>query len=97
MKRRLFNIAWAIRKQFNTFAEALTHAWKVIKLQFELCIGVVKFKYKKIDGSIREAVGTRDNVPATKGSDRSPNYGILTYFDIEADGWRSAKIENLLF
>lgn len=97
MKTRLFKMAWAIRKQFNTFSEALKHAWKVIKLQWDLCTGEVRFKYKKIDGSIREAIGTRDNVPATKGSDRPANYGVLTYFDLGVGEWRSAKIELLIF
>lgn len=97
MRRRLFNIAWAVRNQFSTFSEALTHAWKTIKLQWALCLGVALFKYKKIDGSIREARGTTETVPPTKGTHRSPNYGLLTYYDLNAEGWRSAKIENLLF
>lgn len=96
MKTRLFKMAWSIKAQFNTFGEALAHAWKVIKLQVELCLGIVKFKYRKIDGSIRSAVGTRDNVPAVKGL-RPSNPSILTYFDLEAADWRSAKAENLIF
>lgn len=97
MKSRLFRMAHAIKANFKTFSEALKHAWKVIKLQWDLCTGEVRFKYKKIDGSIREALGTRDNVPATKGSERAANYGVLTYFDLGVGEWRSAKIENLLF
>lgn len=96
MKRRLFNIAWSVRNQFATFSEALVHAWKVVKLQFALCIGVVKFSYTKKDGSRREAIGTLDNVPAVKG-ERRTNHGVFTYFDIPAQDWRSAKVENLIF
>lgn len=97
MKSRLFRIAWSIRNQFNSFAEALVHAWKTIKLQWALCLGVAVFKYKKIDGSIREARGTTETVPETKGIKREPNYGLLTYYDLDAAGWRSAKISNLIF
>lgn len=101
MKTRLFNIAWSVRKHFATFAEALVHAWKVVKLQIGLCLGIVKFQYKKIDGSIRQAIGTLDEIPAEKrpaaGTPRKVNFGLLTYFDIEAGDFRSAKIENLIF
>lgn len=97
MKTRLFNIAWGIRKQFSTFGEALAQAWKIIKLQVELCLGVVAFKYKKVDGSIREAKGTLDNVPAVKGSDRVKNWGNVVYYDVDSQGWRSFKAENLIF
>lgn len=96
MKSRLFKTAWAMRNQFATFSEALVQAWKVIKLQWALCLGVVKFQYKKVDGSIRHAVGTRDNVPAIKGV-RPTSHSVLVYFDIEAADWRSAKVENLIF
>jgi hypothetical protein len=98
MKRRLFNIAWSIVGQFNSFSEALVHAWKVIRLQLALCTqAMVRFRYIKVsDGSVREAVGTLENVPATNGN-KAANYGILTYFDVDATGWRSCRVENLIF
>lgn len=97
MKRRLFLIAHSIKANFATFSEALKHAWLTVKLQVKLCLGVVAFKYKKLDGSIRQATGTNDHGQQLKGSDRPKNYGILTYFDTEVQAFRSAKIENLLF
>jgi hypothetical protein len=98
MKRRLFNIAWSIVGQFDSFSEALVHAWKVIRLQLALCTqAFVRFRYTKVsDSSVRDAVGTLENVPATNGG-RTANYGILTYFDVEAAGWRSCRVENLIF
>lgn len=95
MKRKLFKMAWAIVGQFNSFAEALTAAWKAIKLASQMKKGVVSFSFKKIDGSIRKAIGTLKDVPATKGNESA--HSALTYFDLEANGWRSAKIENLIF
>lgn len=98
MKRRLFNIAWSIVNQFDSFAAALTHAWKVIKLQYALCTqAVVNFTYKKVDGTIREAVGTLESVPTPKGGFRKPNHSLLTYFDLQQQDWRCAKVENLIF
>lgn len=99
MKSRLFKIAHAIRANFATFSEALAHAWKVIRLQFELCTKpVVNFTYKKIsDGSIRETVGTLETVPTPKGGFPKPNFGILRYFDLQQQDWRTARIENLIF
>ena len=98
MKRRLFNIAWSIVDQFDSFAAALVHAWKVIKLQAALCLkAMVNFSYRKVDGSIRNAVGTLVNVPTPKGGERKPNHKVMTYFDLQQNDWRCAKVENLIF
>lgn len=98
MKRRLFNIAWSIVDQFDSFAAALTHAWKVVKLQYALGTqAVVNFTYRKVDGAIREAVGTLETVPMPKGGFRKPNHSLLTYFDLQQNDWRCAKVENLIF
>lgn len=99
MKRRLFNIAWSIVGQFDSFADALKHAWCVIKLQWALCTeAVVNFRYKKVDGSIREARGSNESLkynPSEKP--KNTNFGILVYFDLDAGGFRSCKAENILF
>lgn len=98
MKRRLFYIAWSIVDQFESFSEALAHAWKVIKLQWALCTeAVVKFKYKKVDGSIREAKGSNESLPYVPNANRKTNYGVLVYFDLDAQAFRSAKVSNILF
>lgn len=98
MKSRLFNIAWSVADQFDSFSAALVHAWKVIKLQWALCTqALVSFKYKKVDGSIREAVGSLQNPPIPKGGMRKVNHAILTYFDLQQQDWRCAKIENIIF
>ncbi len=58
MKTKLFKIAHAIKAQFATFGEALKQAWRIIKLQSRMMVGNASFKFRKVDGSIREAVGT---------------------------------------
>lgn len=98
MKSRLFKIAHSIKGNFTSFADALVHAWKVIRLQYALCTqAVVCFTYKKIDGSIREAVGTLETVPTPKGGHPKPNYSILRYFDLQMQEWRCAKVYLLIF
>jgi hypothetical protein len=96
MKTKLFKTAWAIAGKYATFAKALVAAWKVIKMTVKMQRGVINFSFKKLDGTIRQAVGTLKNIPATKGTKES-NLTVLTYFDVEADGFRAAKIENILF
>jgi len=96
MKTRLFKIAHSIKGHYATFSEALTAAWKVIKLMLKLKSGTASFAFKKVDGSIRKAIGTLKDVPASKGV-KATNYGQFIYFDIEANDFRSAKVENLIF
>lgn len=100
MKRRLFNIAWSIVDQFDSFSQALVHAWKTIKLQLALCLNsLVSFKYKKAsDGSIREANGSNASLSYIHSDKPKPvNHGILVYFDLDAKAFRSAKVENIIF
>jgi hypothetical protein len=64
--------------------------------------GIVKFTYRKVDGSIRNAVGTRNldaaraafgiYVPTPKTGRNNPT----AYYDIEKEDWRSFKAENVL-
>lgn len=61
---------------------------------------LVKFKYMKVDGSIRNAIGTlhADVVAANtkaNGSYRKPQ-GTFCYIDLENFGWRSFREERLI-
>lgn len=96
MRTKLFKIAHAIKGNFATFADALRHAWKVIRIYMKMRSHNVKFAYIKKDGSLRNAIGTL-NVDYERKTDRETNYSLLTYFDVEANGWRSASINSLIF
>ena len=76
-------------------------------LREKLHQGEVNFVFKKFDGSRRAAVGTTnpDLIPLDLlGSQKTPeqsleeqrSQGIVRYFDIEKEGWRSCKVENIL-
>lgn len=88
--------AWSIAAHFVTFADALRRAWQIVKLAAKMKRGAVSFSYLKKDGTIRKATGTLNNIPAIKGA-REVNYSVFTYFDTEANSWRSACAQNLIF
>lgn len=95
-KSKLFRIAHSIKNQFNSFADALKKAWVIIKLRASMKKKIVSFKFKKVDGSIREAKGTL-NIEYQRKTDKVPNYSVMNYFDVEVNGWRSFKVENLIY
>ncbi len=95
-KSILFYRAHQIAKQTKvSFSIALKKAWAVLKLANKMKNEVVEFAFKKVDGSIRLAKGTL-NIAYESKSNRPFNTGTQTYFDIEADGFRCFKIENLI-
>lgn len=95
-RSRLFRMAHAIKSQFQSFAAALSHAWKVIRLTIKMTSGDASFSYRKVSGEIRQAVGTLNFTYEAKGSGRTAPADSLVYFDREANGIRSFKIVNLV-
>lgn len=59
---------------------------------------VVRFSFRKNDGSIREAVGTlmRSMLPPTSGEGKPTPSHLQLYYDVEKKSWRSFKKENLI-
>lgn len=98
MKSLVFKTAWQIANNFNSFADALVYAWKVVKLKLSMLKKVVEFMYRKVDGSIRTAVGTLapTHIEYEYKGQVSSNK-VFTYFDVEQNGFRSCKLENLIF
>lgn len=92
-------LAWQfVKKNGFSMAEAMKAAWANIKLKAKMALGIVKFYFQKVDGSIREAYGTlkADLLPDTQGSERRPNPTVQTYFDTEKSEWRCFKRANLI-
>lgn len=76
-------------------------------LREKLQHGEVYFVFKKVDGSRRAAVGTTnpDLIPLDLlGSQKTPEQsleeqkaqGIVRYFDIEKQSWRSCRVDSIL-
>lgn len=89
-----------------TQSQALKYAWWFESFRKKLQSGTYRFSYFKTDGSIREAVGTlcMDLIPEDKhpkgdmsdGAAREPNPDVFLYYDINAGGWRSFRLNNFI-
>lgn len=98
--RNIMRMAWQfVKRNGYTLSEALKTAWANFKLKEQMSRGIVRFYYRKVDGSIREAFGTLSEklVPPTENkSDKKRNDTVQTYYDTERCAWRSYKIANLV-
>jgi hypothetical protein len=70
-------------------------------LRVRLRTGLTKFYFIKKDGSLREVMGTTNlnHVPADKhpqGVRQTPD-SVITFWDLLAGDWRSAKVETQFF
>lgn len=90
--------AWRLfRSTGKTFAVCLSKAWALWRLTRLMRAGVVRFAYEKADGSLRKACGTLHNVASTvKGVGRPDDGQTVKYYDVEAGGWRSFRVENFV-
>lgn len=95
-KSKLFKTAWAIADKFDTFAQALKQAWKLFKLAAKMKTNNVVFQFKKVSGEIRNAVGTLTEVYEPKGTGKQMPTDSFLYYDVEAKGFRSLKVFNLI-
>lgn len=82
----------------NTWKICLLKAWELYRLARKMREGVVKFAFQKIDGSIRYAWGTLQNLPAgvTNGKGKEPTYKTFSYYDTQKCAIRCFRIENLI-
>lgn len=98
--REIMTMAWGfVRRNGYTMSEALKVAWANFRLKMAMKQKIVRFYFRKIDGSVREAWGTlaESIVPATSGnSSRKQNDTCQTYYDTEKADWRCYKKANLL-
>ena len=95
----IMKLAWQfVKRNGYTMSEALKVAWANIKLRSQLSKRIVKFYFREVDGSIREAYGTLKEglIPATKGDDRKRNDSVQVYFDTEKQEYRCFKKANLI-
>ena len=94
-------MAWQfVKRNGIELSEALKKAWQVFKLKAKMAKGIVKFYFRKIDGTIREAYGTlrTDLIPQTESSSdsRKKNDTVQTYYDTEKQSFRCFKVANLV-
>ena len=95
----IMSLAWQLVKRNGfSMSEAMKCAWANMKLKAAMKQRIVKFYFKKVDGSIREAYGTlKENlIPTTSGEIRKKNDTVQVYFDTERQEYRCFKKANLL-
>ena len=95
----IMSLAWQLVKRNGfSMSEALKCACANMKLKTAMKQRIVKFYFKKVDGSVREAYGTlKENlIPATSGDSRKKNDTVQVYFDTERQEYRCYKKANLL-
>ena len=98
-KVSLFNNAWSMFKAglFPSFAKALKAAWDRIKVVTGMKTGVVAFEYLKNDGTIRIAKGTLTGFDYTaKTTETKPKPELIKYYDIEAQSFRSFRLDRFI-
>lgn len=92
--RRAWQIARATGK---AFAVALSKSWQLYRLTKRMRAGVVRFAYEKADGTLRRTVGTlKDAAALVKGTGRPDDGRTVKYYDVEAGGFRSFRVENFV-
>ena len=94
---KLMRRAWELfRTTGKTFSVCLVRAWALYRLTKRMRTGVVSFCYEQADGATRKAKGTLQGVaPLIKGTGKETPK-TFRYFDIEAGGFRSFRIENFI-
>lgn len=99
MLSELMQMAWQfVRKNGFTMSEALKTAWANFKLKKAMRKGIVRFYFRKVDGTIREAYGTlKESLLPPTMSGRKHNPTVQVYWDSEREGWRSFKKANVIF
>ncbi len=95
----VFTMAWQfVRRNGFSMSEALRAAWANIKLKARMRAGIVKFHFRKVDGTVREAYGTLKTslIPKTSPTGRKTSETVQTYYDTEKCAYRCFKRANLV-
>lgn len=97
-RSKTFKRAHYIRKATGQkFSTCLAKAWDLYRLAQKMTKSEVLFAYMKKSGALRKAVGTLQGLnDKIKGTGESSS-NVFCYYDLEAKGFRSFKIENLVF
>lgn len=78
------------------FSVCLARAWQLYRLLKQMQQGEVWFAYEKADGTLRRARGTLQNIEGLIKGTGKESYKSIRYYDIDAQAFRSFKIENLI-
>ena len=84
-----------------SWADCMRYAWMLVRFRQMLQNGFVTFSFIKKDGTHRIATGTLyphlipvDKWPKSSGGERTPNFSVINYFDLDKQDWRSFRIDE---
>lgn len=80
----------------KAFAVCLAKAWAIYWFYKRMKKETVSFDYEKADGNLRKAKGTLQNVSNLIKGIGIENCMMVRYFDVNVNGFRSFKVENLI-
>lgn len=81
----------------NAWSICLLKAWELYRLAKKMRRGVVKFVFRKMDGTIRYALGTLQHLPVgATNKGKQPQFKTFAYYDIEKQDMRCFRVENLI-
>lgn len=96
-KHKVFCMAHELMKATGkAFSVCLAKAWALYRLTRQMHNGIVLFAYEKADGTLRKAKGTLKDVQNFVKGTGAENYKTVRYYDVEANGFRSFKVENFI-
>lgn len=95
-RSRVMKMAHELLKLGWTLSEALKRAWEMYRMRKMMKNSPIKFLYKKVDGSLREAAGTLMDVMNTVKGTGKECFKTFKYYDIDCEAWRSFRIENFV-
>lgn len=90
------------------WSDAVSNAWRIQAVREAMYTGIVQLYYKKKDGTdvMRHGTLSSARIPGNampKGIQNKlieddaaePTWGVVSYYDLGAKGWRSFQIESL--
>ena len=96
-RTRVFNWAYElVRTTGKAFAVCLAKVWALYRLRRRMASETVKIAFEKADGTLRIAYATLKGTENLIKGTGTPNYKTVKYFDTEANGFRSFKVENFI-
>lgn len=84
------------RATAKNWSVCLAKSWQLYRLIKMFRSGIVKFAYEKADGTLRKATGTLKGAYGIVKGTGKKNYKTVCYFDVDAEAFRSFKVENLV-
>lgn len=104
----VMKLSWTIQRNAEsplTRGESLSLAHKAHKVLVDLSNGIAFFAYRKKDGSYRQTHGTTNSalIPSSKpfygakgNTNAKPKPLLKSYYDTDAEGWRSFYLTEII-